>query len=1522
MATSEEENKYEAMMPPVKDVSNAPPSAQPHPSEETGNKYEALMPSASTPISKIGVGEHEEPPVGLGEDVLRAGGAGLERGAAALVGLPGDIGALGRWGGEYAKYYGKRAMEKAGYSPEGGAEEYWKEVEKERAAPERDYVGPVPTSAATIKWAEENLPGAEYEAKTVPGKYAQSIGEMVPTAATALIPGLQEPFVAALGRAAVAGAGGELAAELAPKEYEPYARLAGAIVSPMAATKFAAPALSTFASKAGLADDAIRAMGMKAPTDYMVERAAKDIQRMKQLGTFTGKQSEELQNLLDAEAAAGIPLDRSRIMATMALGDSPSDIISRFVSQNSLMNSKVQAEVENLLANWNKNAATKDQFIDQILGTIGDDALTGAVNNFRRANGIREAIDQPMTFAEAKKFANEVRDDLYTKTYGKVYAENPSVKSARLISLFENSPTAQNMSQMVLRDMNESRAAKGLPPLDFLSYDQENSLWRIGRETPDGMITGAPLEFWDKLAKKLFSLKETGPVDTAKALRKGLDDLYAAKGIENPLKKAQELYGDIKTGSNALDEGASLLQSLGLTPSPAKRQRVLSDFDKMNDAEKGLYQAGFLQQVNAMLTQADGYKAFDKIMKTSDNRELVKRVLNWNEPGAAARTGISNFDRFEAALNIGKTMKMEDAANLLGNTTPVRRFFRTFTAPSSFGIAGVVLNAMESAFFLGKPLGIASMAYGGYKYAKQVLEDQRARKFLNMLQSRDPKDAIALAEAINKTPADRKSWQKVLSLFDFGNKATQRAYRQATAAYTGTRPGSMRDVIPGHKAGGRIKYGPGGSVDDETPAMGNNNPPEEDDRPATDLDENRMFSPTMRAGAALRPAVANQKMGILDAMRTIINKEPRSLYEMIHQGSLHPSSTPDNLIHDLGEDYDENAKITPFELAQRIGETSPVAKPVEFNEEKAPYWKWPSRRYKHGRGYFEMPVIVEPRKPASEKSQDSDIFLPSMEDLSVAKNSFQNVEGKERHSYTVLDKARNHLLNKTYDEPLSEGQVESLKDLALATATAMHKDLAKKSKTYPKTHYPNEGLNAFHVRGQTISPFDGSTFNHNEPFLNIDEVQSDVNQKSRKYKPEELHKMQYSPSALRKSYDDIASSFEEAEKTKKEFYDLMQQIDEKSKKIRGTPGWHLDRAKLSRERDDLLKKVASIPNWSKLEGEAFSKKSNYQSALSNMGKVPPLAPYSDDEKKYTEMAIKLMLQRAADYRHAGISLTPWQEQLIRNGFATPVTGMAFDPKESILAVEDNGSVKKIKVDYQDMLKQYGDPLEEFVGKNLTSILRKNPNRLITDKEHPLFYVKDNPRNASKAERTVQYYHKTLPNELIKYLRKIDPSVKQEQIGYFESNDRGNGNLLFPHYGVRLTDKIIKHINKHGQPAYANGGEVGGSILDNATPIEMPKSLKELEDWSKNHPARNLQNAMDAAFSGRMTGVDGGDTISMPTSLAELMRYRPTRATGGRIPEVDKMFKAAKKELDGETKPMLNVHDDDIVKALRILQGRV
>jgi hypothetical protein len=49
--------------------------------------------------------------------------------------------------------------------------------------------------------------------------------------------------------------------------------------------------------------------------------------------------------------------------------------------------------------------------------------------------------------------------------------------------------------------------------------------------------------------------------------------------------------------------------------------------------------------------------------------------------------------------------------------------------------------------------------------------------------------------------------------------------------------------------------------------------------------------------------------------------------------------------------------------------------------------------------------------------------------------------------------------------------------------------------------------------------------------------------------------------------------------------------------------------------------------------------------------------------------------------------------------------------------------------------------------------------------------------------------------------------------------------------------------------------------------------------------------------------------------------RRNRATGGRIPEADKLFKQAKKYVDDRTKGMLDQPDERIVHALRIAKAR-
>jgi hypothetical protein len=95
------------------------------------------------------------PTVGFGEDIARATGAGLSRGAVGLTGLPGDVETLARYGGR-----------KAGLDI--GQESF------------------LPTSEEMIKKAETYIPGAkefmEYKPQYAPSKYAKTAAEFVPGA--------------------------------------------------------------------------------------------------------------------------------------------------------------------------------------------------------------------------------------------------------------------------------------------------------------------------------------------------------------------------------------------------------------------------------------------------------------------------------------------------------------------------------------------------------------------------------------------------------------------------------------------------------------------------------------------------------------------------------------------------------------------------------------------------------------------------------------------------------------------------------------------------------------------------------------------------------------------------------------------------------------------------------------------------------------------------------------------------------------------------------------------------------------------------------------------------------------------------------------------------------------------------------------------------------------------------------------------------------------------------------------------
>lgn len=157
-------------------------------------------------------------PVGYGEDMAKGYGTGFVQGAIGLASLPQG---LGNWLGEKAGYGLNRLM---GDTPEQA------QAGMDQVQATRKQAGFVPPSSQDMTQGFESTFGPMYEAQTMPGQVAQTLGQFTPgmfigpgTAAQRVVSGTS----AALGSEAAGQASDG-------KWYEPYMRLGGALLGGIA----------------------------------------------------------------------------------------------------------------------------------------------------------------------------------------------------------------------------------------------------------------------------------------------------------------------------------------------------------------------------------------------------------------------------------------------------------------------------------------------------------------------------------------------------------------------------------------------------------------------------------------------------------------------------------------------------------------------------------------------------------------------------------------------------------------------------------------------------------------------------------------------------------------------------------------------------------------------------------------------------------------------------------------------------------------------------------------------------------------------------------------------------------------------------------------------------------------------------------------------------------------------------------------------------------------------------------------
>jgi hypothetical protein len=196
-------------------------------------------------------------PTSTAEDVAKSAGIGLVKGGIGLAGMAGDLAEMAKKG---ADWVGSKLPSVPSPAPDSTLGQVGQFLRDESAKSAKFYHGSgdlpgsyVPPTGAQIQKSVEGVTGDFYQPKTTMGQYAQTAGEFAP----ALMGGPETLGAKLVSRIAVPAAVSETAGQLTKgTAAEPYARAAGALVSPLATSglRRAITPLPANAERAALVD--------------------------------------------------------------------------------------------------------------------------------------------------------------------------------------------------------------------------------------------------------------------------------------------------------------------------------------------------------------------------------------------------------------------------------------------------------------------------------------------------------------------------------------------------------------------------------------------------------------------------------------------------------------------------------------------------------------------------------------------------------------------------------------------------------------------------------------------------------------------------------------------------------------------------------------------------------------------------------------------------------------------------------------------------------------------------------------------------------------------------------------------------------------------------------------------------------------------------------------------------------------------------------------------------------------------
>jgi hypothetical protein len=1479
--------------------------------------------------------EQENDP-GYLADTAKGLGAGLVRGTASLAGLPGDVAAAARWTAEHGKYYGLKAGESVGLADRGAAEDYWNRIEQEKKAPDRNMVGGIlPTSEKMTQLAEKYVPLGDYHAKTVPGRLVESAAEFIPAALT---PVGEASLGARLATGAASGIGSELAGmATSGTAVEPLARIAGALAGPGAASRLAGPI------------EQLLPQTVKSAMDVAPAEEAAASKLASSMGQ--GLTPEQIQTIRDYEQRTGITPEQSHLLASDVYGGLPSDIMSKAIDRTAMLAKDNPDRARAIIEEHNNRATRVPSLFQNMVQEITEPQALESVNKYLVSKG-KDPLSSNIGVQDLQNLAEDLQKERANEMFKDAFNDK-GVWNRKLENIFY-SPAGQRIARAAEDNYLTQVAIKEnkIAPDRILKPAEE---WQ---NLPSGSVSPVapremPMEFWHEFSQLM------GNTDTKSwsgGLRNtfdsGIQDYYTKRNAPNRYRAAQE---DFKKGfgeQDAITAGAKFLNDAAKFQSdPRKREAFLNNWKNANDAEKALFNYAFNKNIGYAAEQEGGLNAINKMFRDPQNKELFEKVLNWS-PNESKKAGQTSFDKFSNALDIANAMKKSDSANFLQKNSGlaekvVDKFYRTpfGTVVTNAGVPELAMQALANVGLFGTPFGVATALGGAYGYARQVARNREAAQMLNVLETRDPAQIQQLAQQIASSPKSQSNWKLAQKALDYTDAKTQEMYRRAVAGYTGASARiEEQKQMRGFAIGGGIHMQDGGSLTGERK-----------------LDPRGTYS----EGAEIARKILPQAQGSgPEFIQRLLNKgvradelhhtriEGQPLRDM-NTGVLHPSV---------------QGQIGGHELANLIQNNAPQIKQILRGQNPYKYDDYPSYDYSgqklpYGSNYVELNNSVNKGPTEFFSTFINDLLAPPSKKLSFTPPENEltvlpewgagleiRKEAPKRHLRRFMPFDENHpevreLANSRdpvrrvfdrFGNFLHEGRYPQLagsnlpyEEINNQFRTLAHNDVRKNTfkkvlnlNNQKQAHFSDVPNMPYHARMQDL-PVNGMKN------LNIEEGQSDA---ARKFDD-------------RKRYGDTPVIRYNA----KEHEALYKAASAAQNKL-------LD-PHISDDEEEAAKNT--INNYIQFHHDVHS------------GVTAPDIPFIENNKAWQRALAKNLLHHAAKNGYESISFTPWQEQVARAAHGKPmqmlhISDHPVDPGFRVVGIDSAHDRHELPVgvSMDDLKKIYGDEIvgrlreapfdasgkvrtlkdDSYAKKPFYAFLPQHGDVDREDHDSRENFVTEAIDNGKALRRKAEVH-----NAFIKQFQNVineehDPKFKLNYAHHTAVDYEGNplvlpGAVLPPELRDSILKKGFKRFKEGGyvknhltqpidpQKKYAFGGAPNERRIVNKS-VVMPKPgdpdfvgptmSSSSYDPNKSHVFDKL-NVMHR--DNPLWTPDLGNVSARGYKVDKTGRSI-MRSTGGRIPEADKLFKQAKKYVDSHTKQLLNVHDDDIVKALRVAAKRV